>query len=218
MIQTLFGAVPQEPNLLDRLKAGIEKTRAGLADRLEDAFAGRKEIDAALLEELEYALITADVGVRTSSEILERIRQRVDRKLVNDSSELRGLIRENLLEVLQAAERPMPRVAVPPAVILVVGVNGAGKTTTIGKLAARFTAEGHGVLLCAADTFRAAAIDQLEIWGRRTSTDVIRQAPGSDPSAVLFDALQAAKARKVDYVDRRHRRPPPQQNEPHGGA
>ena len=200
MIQTLFGAVPQEPNLLDRLKAGIEKTRAGLADRLEDAFAGRKEIDAALLEELEYALITADVGVRTSSEILERIRQRVDRKLVNDSSELRGLIRENLLEVLQAAERPMPRVAAPPAVVLVVGVNGAGKTTTIGKLAARFSAEGHSVLLCAADTFRAAAIDQLEIWGRRTSTDVIRQAPGADPSAVLFDALQAAKARKVDYV------------------
>ena len=200
MIQTLFGAVPQEPNLLDRLKAGIEKTRAGLADRLEDAFAGRKEIDAALLEELEYALITADVGVRTSSEILERIRQRVDRKLVNDSSELRGLIRENLLEVLQAAERPMPRVSAPPAVVLVVGVNGAGKTTTIGKLAARFSSEGHSVLLCAADTFRAAAIDQLEIWGRRTSTDVIRQAPGADPSAVLFDALQAAKARKVDYV------------------
>lgn len=200
MIQTLFGAVPQQPNLLDRLKAGIEKTRAGLADRLEDAFAGRKEIDSALLEELEYALITADVGVRTSSEILERIRQRVDRKLVNDASELRGLIRENLLEVLQAAERPMPRVAAPPAVVLVVGVNGAGKTTTIGKLAARFSAEGHSVLLCAADTFRAAAIDQLEVWGRRTSTDVIRQAPGADPSAVLFDALQAAKARKVDYV------------------
>lgn len=200
MIQTLFGAVPQEPNLLDRLKAGIEKTRSGLVDRIEDALSGKKEIDANLLDELEGTLITADIGVQTSTEILERIRQRVDRHLINDAQELKSLIRESLLEILEAVERPLPRVTTPPAVVMVVGVNGAGKTTTIGKLARRFQNEGHGVLLCAADTFRAAAIEQLEIWGKRTGTEVIRQSAGSDPSAVLFDALHAAKARKVDYV------------------
>jgi fused signal recognition particle receptor len=200
MIQTLFGSVPQEPNLLDRLKAGIEKTRTGLVERLEDVIGGRKEIDSDLLEELEYILITADIGVKTATEILESIRQRVDRKLVGDATEIKGLIREHLLEVLEAPDRPMPRVAEPPAVVMVVGVNGSGKTTTIGKLAQRFKTEGHSVLLCAADTFRAAAIDQLQVWGERTSTEVIRQNPGADPSAVLFDALKAAQARKVDYV------------------
>src|SRR5579884_251904 len=200
MIQTLFGSVPQEPDLLERLKAGIQKTRAGLMDRLEDALAGRKEIDADLLEELEYTLITADIGVRTTEEILERIRQRVDRRQVGDAAELKNLIREHLLEVLQTSERPMPRVTTPPAVVMVVGVNGSGKTTTIGKLAHRYKTEGRGVLLCAADTFRAAAIEQLEVWGQRSGVDVILKKAGADPSAVAFDALQAAKARKVDYV------------------
>jgi fused signal recognition particle receptor len=199
-IQTLFGSVPQEPNLLERLKAGIEKTRTGLVDRLEDVIAGRKEIDADLLDELEYTLITADIGVKTTSEILESIRQRVDRKMVGDADQIKQLIKEHLLEVLESVERPMPRVTQPPAVVMVVGVNGSGKTTTIGKLASRFKAEGHSVLLCAADTFRAAAIEQLEVWGSRTSTDVIRQSAGADPSAVLYDALQSAKARKLDYV------------------
>ncbi len=200
MIQTLFGSVPPEPNLLDRLKAGIQKTRTGFVERLEDVIGGKKEIDADLLEELEYTLITADIGVKTATEILESIRQRVDRKLVADAHEIKSLIRQHLLEVLEASERPVPRVLEPPAVVLVVGVNGSGKTTSIGKLASRFKQEGHSVLLCAADTFRAAAIEQLEIWGSRTSTDVIRQQAGSDPSAVLYDALQAAKSRKVDYV------------------
>jgi fused signal recognition particle receptor len=189
MIQTLFGSVQQEPNLLDRLKAGIQKTREGLVDRLEDAIAGRKEIDAGVLEELEYALITADIGVNTAAEILESIRQRVDRKQVGDLQQVKQLIAQHLLEILEAAERPVPHVAEPPAVVMVVGVNGSGKTTTIGKLAQRYKAEGRSVLLCAADTFRAAAIEQLQIWGARTSTDVIRQSPGGDPSAVLFDAL-----------------------------
>ena len=161
---------------------------------------GRKEIDADLLDELEYVLISADIGVQTTSEILERIRQQADRKLVGDAAVLRGLIRQHLLEILESSERPVPRVAEPPAVVMVVGVNGAGKTTSIGKLAHRYQSEGRSVLLCAADTFRAAAIEQLEIWGDRTHTAVIRQKPGADPSAVLFDALQAARARKNDYV------------------
>ncbi len=200
MIQTLFGTVEQEPSLLEKLKAGVQKTRAGLVSALEDAIQGKREIDADLLDELEFTLISSDMGVRTTEEILERIRQRVERHQLNDAAELRGLIREHLLEILAASERAPARVAEPPAVILVVGVNGSGKTTTIGKLAARFHNEQRSVILCAADTFRAAAIEQLEIWGERTGTPVVRQSPGSDPSAVLFDAVSSARARKADYV------------------
>src|SRR5258708_13814833 len=177
MIQTLCGSVPQEPNLLDRLNGGIEKTRTGLVDRVEEAIAGGKEIDAALLDELEFALITADIGVSTTSEILESIRQRVDRKQVGDAQQIKQLIAEHLLEILEAAERPIPRVAQPPAVVMVVGVNGSGKTTTIGKLANRFKAEGRSVLLSAADTCPAPAINPFQVWGARHETDVIRQSP-----------------------------------------
>jgi fused signal recognition particle receptor len=199
-IQTLFGSVPSEPNLLDKLKAGIQKTRSGLVDRLEDVLSGEKEIDAELLEELEYTLITADLGVRTVEDILARIRTRIERKQTGDAAAIRSLIREQLLEVLTASETPVHLVATPPAVVMVVGVNGAGKTTTIGKLAHRFLGEGRKVLLCAADTFRAAAIEQLEVWAQRAGVELIRQKTGADPSAVVFDALQAAKARGVDYV------------------
>jgi len=200
MIQTLFGSVEQEPTLLEKLKSGVQKTREGLVSRIEDVISGRKQIDADLLEELEYTLISADIGVTTTTEILDRIRERVDRTLVGDSSELRGLIREYLLEVLQSSDRPLAYVDNPPAVIMMVGVNGAGKTTTIGKLTAHLKADGHSVLLCAADTFRAAAVEQLEVWGQRTDTRVIRQNTGADPAAVMFDALQSAKASKIDYL------------------
>ena len=200
MIQTLFGSVEQEPTLLDKLKSGVQKTRDGLVSRIEDVLSGRKAIDADLLEELEYTLISADIGVTTTEEILDRIRERVDRKMVGDAAELRGLIREYLLEVLQSNDRPLAYVNEPPAVIMMVGVNGAGKTTTVGKLTSHFKATGHSVLLCAADTFRAAAVEQLEVWGERTETQVIRQNTGADPAAVMFDALQAAKARRIDYV------------------
>jgi fused signal recognition particle receptor len=199
-IQTLFGSVPTEPNLLDRLKAGIEKTRSGLVDRLEDVISGKKEIDAELLEELEYTLITADLGVRTVQEILDRLHEQIDRKLTADPAEIRSLIREQLLSVLRASESPLRVVRTPPAVVMLVGINGAGKTTTIGKLAHRFLGEGRKVLLAAADTFRAAAIEQLEVWAERAGVEMIRQKTGADPSAVVFDALQAAKARGVDYV------------------
>ena len=196
-------------SLLDRLKQGIQKTRAGLVDRVEDVIHGKKEIDADLLEELEYTLISADVGVRTVTDILETIRQRVARHLVADPAELRQLIQEHLLGVLEASERPLMKPAEPPRVVMVVGVNGSGKTTTIGKLAQRLKEDGESVLLCAADTFRAAAIEQLEIWAQRTGTPLIRQTQGSDPSAVIFDALHAAKARKtttliVDTAGRLH--------------
>jgi len=200
MIQTLFGSVEQEPSLLEKLKSGVQKTRAGLVNALEDALQGKKEIDADLLEELEATLISADIGIRPTQEILERIRQRVERHQLADAAGLRSLIREQLLEILAASERAPARVMEPPAVVFMVGVNGSGKTTTVGKLAQRFKNEQRSVLLCAADTFRAAAIEQLEVWGQRTGVQVIRQGPGSDPSAVLFDAIQAARSRKVDYV------------------
>ena len=212
MFKSLFGTSTPTPqpdkeapaaqplSLLERLKQGIQKTRAGLVDKVEDVLQGRKEIDADLLEELEYTLITADIGVNTAGEILESIRERVDRKLVGDPAELRGLIREHLLGVLEASEKPFQYAPEPPTVILLVGVNGSGKTTTAGKLAARFKGAGKSALLCAADTFRAAAIEQLKVWGERTSTDVIAQGQGSDPSAVIFDAIHAARARKTDVL------------------
>jgi fused signal recognition particle receptor len=200
MIQTLFGATQQEPGFFERLRKGVEKTRTGLVSRLGDVLAGGKQIDAGLMEELEAALIGADIGVRTTAEILDLARERADRRMIGDAGELRRLIRDHLLEVLDGTQKPPPAVPEPPAVVLVVGVNGSGKTTTIGKLAHRYRAQGASVLLCAADTFRAAAIDQLEIWGRRTGADVIRQKPGADPSAVVFDAIQAARARKADCV------------------
>src|SRR5436309_2045003 len=171
MIQTLFGSVEQEPSLLEKLKSGVQKTRAGLVNALEDALQGKKEIDADLLDELEFTLISADIGVRTTDEILEGIRQRVERHQLADAGQLKGLIREHLLEILQASERAPARVAEPPAVILVIGVNGSGKTTTIGKLTNRFKNEQRCVLLVAADTFRAAAIEQLQIWGPRPHAD-----------------------------------------------
>ena len=200
MLKSLFGSSPSGGGLLDRLKAGVQKTRAGLMEKIEDAVSGRKEIDADVLEEIEYALITADIGANTTAEILESIRQRVDRKLVGDVSEIKGLIREHLLEILEATEKPLPQMTEPPAVIMVVGVNGAGKTTSIGKLTARLQSEGRTVMLCAADTFRAAAIEQLEVWAERTGAPMIKQSAGSDPSAVAFDAVQAAKARKTDVI------------------
>jgi fused signal recognition particle receptor len=199
-IQTLFGSIPTEPTLLDRLKTGVQKTRSGLVDRLEDVLSGKKEIDAELLEELEYTLITADIGVNTVQEILDRIHERVDRKMTGNAAEIRGLIEQHILEVLQGSETPIRVVRTPPAVVMLVGINGAGKTTTIGKLAARFLGEGRKVLLCAADTFRAAAIEQLEVWAQRADVEMIRQKTGADPSAVIYDALNAAKARGVDYV------------------
>jgi fused signal recognition particle receptor len=145
-------------------------------------------------------LISADVGVHTAAEVLDAVRDKVSRRQLEDASELKAQIRRHLLEILNSADRPVLPVDGEPEVILVVGVNGTGKTTTIGKLAHHLKAQDKKVLLCAADTFRAAAIEQLEIWGDRTTTDVIKQKPGSDPSAVLFDALQSARARRMDYV------------------
>ena len=199
MLSGLFGS-GEGGSLLDRLKQGIEKTRTGFKEKLDDVIQGKKEIDSDVLDELEYALITADIGVRTATEVLETIRKRVDRKSVGDASELKGLIRDHLGEVMATVDRPWRRPAEGPEVIFVVGVNGAGKTTTIGKLAKLWADEGQSVLLCAADTFRAAAVEQLDVWATRSNVPIIKQNTGADPSAVVFDAMQAAKARNVDRL------------------
>src|SRR5246127_432866 len=204
MIQTLFGSLEEEqkkPSFLDRMKEAVSRTRENLAERIEEAVAFSKEIDRNTLDDLEATLIGADLGTTTTSEVLEKLRDKADRKQIKDVDELKRLLKEELLSILTAANsRPVQKVDGTPEVILVVGVNGTGKTTTIGKLAQVFRSQGKNVPMCAADTFRAAAIEQLEIWGQRTGTEVIKTKAGGDPAAVLFDALQAATARKTDYV------------------
>ncbi|HXM09663.1 MAG TPA: signal recognition particle-docking protein FtsY [Terriglobales bacterium] len=203
MIQTLFGSLDEEqkPSFLSRMKEAVSRTRENLAERIEDVVSIGKEIDRSTLDDLEATLIGADLGTTTTHEVLQKLRDKADRKQIKDVNELKRLLKEELLAILMpTAAQPLTRVASAPEVIMVVGVNGAGKTTTIGKLAQVFRAQGKTVLLCAADTFRAAAIEQLEIWGQRTGTEVIKTKAGGDPSAVLFDALQAATARKTDYV------------------
>ena len=203
MIQTLFGSLDEEqkPSFLDRMKEAVTRTRENLAERIEEAVSFSKEIDRNTLDDLESTLIGADLGTTTTHEVLEKLREKADRKQIKDVDELKRLLKEELLSILTAANsRPVQRVDGTPEVILVVGVNGTGKTTTIGKLSQVFRAQGKNVLMCAADTFRAAAIEQLEIWGERTGTEVIKTKAGGDPAAVLFDALQAATARKTDFV------------------
>jgi len=204
MIQTLFGSLDQpekKASLFDRMKQAVTKTRENLAERIEDVVSFRKEIDRETLDDLEATLLAADLGTTTTGEVLDHMREKVDRKQIGDVEELKRVLKEELRDILTRTDgRPATRVDREPEVILVVGVNGTGKTTTIGKLAHTLRAQGKTVLLAAADTFRAAAIDQLEIWGERTGTEIIKTKPGGDPSAVLFDALQAAKARNTEYV------------------
>jgi fused signal recognition particle receptor len=201
MIQTLFGSYEETPGLFDRMKQAVTRTRENLAERIEEAVAFTKEIDRSTLDDLEGILLSADLGTTTTQEVLQKLREKVDRKLVKDVPELKRLLKEELLAILDSANTTqVQRVDGVPEVIMVVGVNGTGKTTTIGKLSQVFRSQGKTVLLCAADTFRAAAIEQLEIWGERTGTEVIHTRAGGDPAAVLFDALQAATARHSDYV------------------
>ena len=200
MIQTLFGNTEEKPSFFERMKQAVSRTRENLIDRIDEAAGFRGEIDSQTLDDLEATLLAADLGSATTAQVLYSLREKVDRKQIGDAEELKRVLKEELRGILTSAETPVNRVDGEPEVILVVGVNGTGKTTTIGKLAHNLRAQGKSVLLCAADTFRAAAIEQLEIWGERTGTEVIKTKPGGDPSAVLFDALQAARARKVDYV------------------
>ena len=205
---SLFGNEKEkkEPSLLERLKQSVSKTRTELAARVEQLLTGDRPVDPELLRQLENALLSADIGVRTAKEIIVALRQQVNEHKLADASDLKRELKNQVLKILTAPAANVDKSNgattnnVPTRVLFVVGVNGTGKTTTIGKLANRLKKEGATVVLCAADTFRAAAIEQLEVWAKRTGAELIKQKSGSDPSAVIFDALSAAQNRSADIV------------------
>jgi fused signal recognition particle receptor len=194
-------ATAEKRGLFQRLKSGLARTRAQFGEGLSRLLRGRKAIDDELLEELETLLLTADVGVEATSRIMNDLTARARRRELGDADVLLRVLREQLLAILRSAESPVRSPAEGrPQVILMVGVNGAGKTTTIGKLAKRLQDEGQRVMLAAGDTFRAAAVEQLQAWGERNQVPVIAQHGGADAASVIFDALEAATARGLDVL------------------
>ena len=193
---------PQEskPGLFQRMKQAIGATKNNLVARIENALSGKTTIDDNLLEELEGILLGADLGIKATTEVLDEIRRQRDGQLVKTADDVRAAIRKQLLSILENRNTPAPDAKIDTEVWMVVGVNGTGKTTTVGKLAARLAGEGNSVLICAADTFRPAAIEQLAVWADRSGAELVKNRSGSDPSAVLHDALAAAAARKSDVV------------------
>ena len=212
MIQTLFGSLEpekspdEEPkkNIFDRMRQAVSRTRESFTAKISDIAALTRTVDESTLEELESALLSSDIGVPTTTAILEALRDRARHQAIQGGAELRDLLKEQMIAILRAPQgaAATPQVS-PPKVTFLVGVNGTGKTTSSGKLAAWSRAQGRSVLLCAADTFRAAAIEQLEVWAERSGVEMIKTKQGGDPAAVLFDAVSAAKSRSIDdlYVD-----------------
>ncbi len=211
---SLFGSLNEEPEkpeepeeqkagFFSRMKQAVSRTRESFSSKIEGIVALTRTVDEAALEDLESALLTSDLGVQTTTEILDALRERAKRQAIEGGAELRELLKEQIKGILEAPQRPVPSPAAPPKVIFLVGVNGTGKTTTSGKLAAWSRGQGRTAMLCAADTFRAAAIEQLEVWASRSGVEMIKTKQGGDPAAVLFDAMSAAKARGIAdlYVD-----------------
>lgn len=193
---------PQDKNgLFGRLKKGLSRTRTGLTGGLADLFLGKKNIDDNLLEEIETLLISADLGVEATTRIIQDITQKVARKELADADALMHALHEQMLAILTPVEQPLEiQTGHKPYVILMVGVNGVGKTTTIGKLAKRLQQAGHSVMLAAGDTFRAAAVEQLQAWGKRNEIPVVAQQANADSAAVIYDALASATSRKIDVL------------------
>lgn len=190
-----------KPGFLNRIRAGLGKTRGRFTEGLQAVFLGDKALDARLLEELETVLLSSDVGVAATADILGSLTERISRKELNDTGAVHAALRDELASMLEPVAVPLNADnADGPFVILMVGVNGAGKTTTIGKLARKFQAEGKSVMLAAGDTFRAAAVEQLQVWGERNDVPVIAQGAGADSASVCFDALSAARARGADVL------------------
>lgn len=184
---------------LDRLKEGLAKTRNSIGEKMDSILSFGRGVDEELYEELEEILVTSDIGVSTSMDIISELRKRVKERKISDGSQVKEVLKEIIVELMGGEKRDI----IPektPAVYMVVGVNGVGKTTSIGKMAYYLKSKGYKVMLAAGDTFRAAAIDQLEVWGQRAGVDVIKHQEGADPAAVIFDAVQSAKARKVDVL------------------
>ena len=193
----------ERPGFFDRMKQAVSRTRESLSSKIEGIVALTRTVDESTLENLEVALLTSDLGVQTTTTILDALRDRARRQAIEGGDELRDLLKAQLRAILEAPKRAIPAPNFPPKVTFLVGVNGTGKTTSAGKLAAWSRAQGHTVLLCAADTFRAAAIEQLEVWAARSGVEMIKTRHGGDPAAVLYDAVSAAKARNIAdlYVD-----------------
>ena len=192
---------PSKRGFFGRLRDGLSRTRSKLSDGLGAVVLGRKEVDASLLEEVETQLLTADVGLEATDAIIDGLRARLGRKQLADADEFMAALREELRAILAPCDKPLViDTSKKPFVILMVGVNGVGKTTTIGKLAKRYQSEGHSVMLAAGDTFRAAAVEQLQVWGERNAVQVVAQDTGSDSASVIFDAYQSAKAKGVDIL------------------
>ncbi len=185
--------------LFDKIKAGLEKTRKAVANTIGSIFTGFSNLDDEFYDELEESMILADMGVDTSCKAVELLRKRVKELKLKDTEEARNALKDILVEMLSVGDTDL-KLDTRPSVILVIGVNGVGKTTTIGKLARQISEDGKKVLMCAADTFRAAAADQLEIWAGRAGVEIVRQHEGADPAAVVFDGIQAAKARNTDVI------------------
>ncbi len=183
----------------DRLKEGLSKTRKGITEKIDQVLVSFGKVDDELFDELEEALITSDIGIDTALRIIEGVKKKVKEGKVTDPLKVKTLLKEQLVEILGDSSTSLD-IEPSPAVIMVIGVNGVGKTTSIGKIANLLKKDGKKVMLAAADTFRAAAIDQLEIWSKRAGVELIKQAEGSDPAAVIYDAVQAARARKVDVL------------------
>ncbi|MBT4781461.1 MAG: signal recognition particle-docking protein FtsY [Gammaproteobacteria bacterium] len=192
---------PSKRGFFGRLRDGLSRTRSKLSDGLGAVVLGRKEVDASLLEEVETQLLTADVGLEATDAIIDGLRARLGRKQLADADEFMAALREELRAILAPCDKPLViDTSKKPFVILMVGVNGVGKTTTIGKLAKRYQSEGHSVMLAAGDTFRAAAVEQLQVWGERNAVQVVAQDTGSDSASVIFDAYQSAKAKGMDIL------------------
>jgi len=191
---------PESRGFFDRMKKAVSRTRETLAESISSVVALTREVDDASLDDLELVLLASDIGSVTTAEIITRLRERALRHGISDGAELKSLLKAELRRILDSVARPIAHPATPPEVIMMVGVNGTGKTTTTGKLAALYSAQGRSVLLCAADTFRAAAIEQLEVWADRSGVSLIKTKQGGDPSAALYDALAAAKARAIEIL------------------
>jgi fused signal recognition particle receptor len=187
-------------SFLSKLKEGLNKTRKGITDKIDDLFTNYGEIDDDLFDELEEILIMADVGMTTTMALIDRLRAELKVRKVKETSGVKAVFKDVVETLLTENGHEPFNPGTEPTIIMVIGVNGVGKTTSIGKIASKLRAEGKSVLIAAGDTFRAAAIDQLKVWGDRANVQVIHQAEGSDPAAVIFDAVQAAKARKVDVL------------------